>query len=810
MSKFFSKQFWVVLAAAFACLTGLQAAPFNKTISYKQPDGTVIQLHGWGDEFQAIFETLDGYTVVFDQTAKAYCYAQVDSTGQLISSGVQVQQESPASLGLVKHQRVSDALRKQQAVARWQKWENGMQIEAQWAARKTALAAIIATNGSIANSPPTATTTGVKVGLTLLIDFSDDPATVPQADIIDFLNGDFYNGYGNNGSVKSYYQDVSAGLLTYTNVVTVYVRVPQPKTYYNDITKDNGTQGNLLIKDALDTLKALPNYNTDILPLFANLTVDANNQVMAFNVFYAGDNGGVWSMGLWPHSWVLANVGAQTLGNGMSVFKYQVSNIGAALTLGTFCHENGHMLCGYPDLYDYGYDSIGGAGDFCLMGSGAFDSNPVEICAYLKRASGWATTVDLDATSSLTAISGVTGTNFNRIYRYANTNAATEYYLIENRQRIGRDSLVPGSGLAIWHVDELGDRDNQSLVYNTTHANYELTLMQADNLWHFENNVNSGDANDLYYTNNSAVGYLNLFSDTNQPSSRWWNGTNSGFRVSGISASGSVMTFNVGTTNGGGTITVVTNISIAAPQKPWGSTLSVMNGDNPNGAWYLFMQDVNPSGSGVLSNGWFLTLTMSSPVEKMADNQLTANSLLQTNVVASHWNLTLAVTNYGPSTSSNVYVTDILPAGLVLVSTNVSYGSVTSSVSGVLTWNVGTLALGEGASVNLNLYASAVGAYNNTATVSADTTDLNPDDDTVVSSLVVSGALVPPTVVPAVTAGGSFSLSINGSPGVTTVVQASTDLKTWVPVYTNIGSFTFTSSDITSYSQRFYRAISTP
>ena len=43
------------------------------------------------------------------------------------------------------------------------------------------------------------------------------------------------------------------------------------------------------------------------------------------------------------------------------------------------------------------------------------------------------------------------------------------------------------------------------LAYNTTHSNYELTLMQADNLWHFQNNVNSGDARDLYYLGNAAV-----------------------------------------------------------------------------------------------------------------------------------------------------------------------------------------------------------------------------------------------------------------------------------------------------------------
>ena len=50
--------------------------------------------------------------------------------------------------------------------------------------------------------------------------------TIPQAEIVNFCNGDNYTGYGNNGSVKKYFYDNSNGLLTYSNVVTIYIRVP--------------------------------------------------------------------------------------------------------------------------------------------------------------------------------------------------------------------------------------------------------------------------------------------------------------------------------------------------------------------------------------------------------------------------------------------------------------------------------------------------------------------------------------------------------------------------------------------------------
>ena len=40
------------------------AARFDGQIfTFTQPDGTPIQLRGWGDQYYAVFETLDGYTV---------------------------------------------------------------------------------------------------------------------------------------------------------------------------------------------------------------------------------------------------------------------------------------------------------------------------------------------------------------------------------------------------------------------------------------------------------------------------------------------------------------------------------------------------------------------------------------------------------------------------------------------------------------------------------------------------------------------------------------------------------------------------
>jgi subtilisin-like proprotein convertase family protein len=171
----------------------------------------------------------------------------------------------------------------------------------------------------------------------------------------------------------------------------------------------------------------------------------------------------------------------------------------------------------------------------------------VQICAYLKRASGWATTTELTSSSSLLAVvSSAAGTNFNHFYRFQKPGVTTEYFLMECRYQTGRDAGLPASGVAVWHVDELGNRDNQSLTPNSTHANYELTLVQADNLWHFENNQNSGDSNDLYRNGNPSSGYSNTFTDSSSPNAHWWDGSVSGVNFHDFTAAASTMSFFVG------------------------------------------------------------------------------------------------------------------------------------------------------------------------------------------------------------------------------------------------------------------------
>jgi hypothetical protein len=216
------------------------------------------------------------------------------------------------------------------------------------------------------------------------------------------------------------------------------------------------------------------------------------------------------------------------VGGGMKFSDYQITNMGNSLTLRTFCHENGHMICNFPDLYDYGGES-NGVGHYCLMCFGGNNQNPVQVGAYLKNDAGWATSltpITPGITASLTAAN-------NEFYIYSKN--STEYFIIENRQKTGRDTFLTDAGLAIWHIDEQGNNSNEQM---TSAMHYECSIEQADNQFNLENNANAGDSEDLFSSPHNTN-----FSDTTSPEAKWWDGSNSDLNISNISASGPTMTF---------------------------------------------------------------------------------------------------------------------------------------------------------------------------------------------------------------------------------------------------------------------------
>ena len=504
------------LALSTVCITSrLVAAPhFGSPWKLRQPDGNMVDVRIWGDEYYQVVETPDGYTLMREPDTQWIVYADVTPDGtELVSTGVRYTSANALPAGVFPHVRItSEAAHAQAMEARTQAFPETQSMYV---------------GGQPKGVPPS---TGNVKGLVLLADFDDIPATISKSEVENFCNQDGYSNNSNNGSVYNYYNDVSNGMLNYTCYVTDYHRAQGGDfaTYYDDCSVQWLDRAKELIVEILDEMEA---NGFD----FSQYDANGDGEIDAINLYFAG--GGTscgWAKGMWPGSGSMASLGWSA--DGKSANRYQITNMGAFLTLGTFCHENGHMVCGWPDLYDYDGDSFG-AGQFDIMCARGSNTNPCEPGAELKRTAGWENVIDLPGVPT-------TGINLpvssgNMCYRYALS--ATEFYLIENRQQTGRDAAMADNGLALWHVDtakwlpNMGNDQQQ----RTAALHYYVSLVQADGNWDLENNTNVGDTTDLF----GASAYTEVTPCTN-PNTNWWDGSASGLSITNISLSQATMTFD--------------------------------------------------------------------------------------------------------------------------------------------------------------------------------------------------------------------------------------------------------------------------
>ena len=563
----------------------LSAAPVDGVFTYRQPDGSALKVRVKGDEFFAEEMTLDGQRVIQDPVTRFWCYAKLSADGSdLESTGLVASEHSSRAFSSVESAPSSFHIKTPRAYRQRVDQANRTRLGRDHHGRMLPqlIGAIQPAPGSGMASlvqPVASSTLGVKHGLTLLIRFPDraEDVTLSRTQVDNFCNqtSPHYTEFGNNGSVSEYYTVVSGGKLTYTNTVSDYYTAKNPRSYYTDPSISFGTRSAEVISEALDALEA---SGFD----FHSVDGDGDGAIDAVNCFYAGPTVNTWSAGLWPHASTLS---WQSVKTGIGTAGYQISNMDNYLQLGTFCHENGHMLCGFPDVYDYDGDSSGGAGAFDLMDLGCFGVNPCAPDGYLRYKAGWGSAealgLGVNASKTLTAENG--GLLANQFFIFSNPDAQ-EFFLIENIYKNGHNSNLQTGGIAVWHVDELGGHNNQNYTHQGAHSNYSIALIQADNQRHFERNFNVADQQDLFYSGNAASGYINEFSDSSDSgpydnNAHWWSGTNSGLKLSGFSSQGNTMSFIVQTPVAPTTYTISVSSGTGGGISP-SANVSVVQGSN--------------------------------------------------------------------------------------------------------------------------------------------------------------------------------------------------------------------------------------
>jgi uncharacterized repeat protein (TIGR01451 family) len=95
---------------------------------------------------------------------------------------------------------------------------------------------------------------------------------------------------------------------------------------------------------------------------------------------------------------------------------------------------------------------------------------------------------------------------------------------------------------------------------------------------------------------------------------------------------------------------------------------------------------------------------------------------------------TITVTNYGPDDATGVNMNDLLPAGLIFVSSNAQQGSYDAN-SGI--WTIGNVSSGASVVLTINATVNQTGNITNTATVSGE--EFDPDKTNNQDIVIING-----------------------------------------------------------------------
>jgi immune inhibitor A len=220
---------------------------------------------------------------------------------------------------------------------------------------------------------------------------------------------------------------------------------------------------------------------------------------------------------LWSHKW---GIRPKTLDGKRAISYFMAPEDGR---VGVMAHELGHLLMGWPDLYDTDYSSAG-TGAWDLMAGGSWNNNgntPAHPTAWCKSKVGWLTpTVVFNAEQAVTL--GAYAKQA-QVYKLpVGSVSSKEYFLVSNRQQTGFDAHLPGAGVIIEHVDD--DQAN-----NTDEDHYLVDIEQADGQRHLNTNPNRGDSSDAFPTASN-----NAFTRDSTPNSRSYSAADSKVSVTEI------------------------------------------------------------------------------------------------------------------------------------------------------------------------------------------------------------------------------------------------------------------------------------
>jgi M6 family metalloprotease-like protein len=532
--RLFCFAFALALLAAIPPVVKVVAAPPAPIeLPITQPDGSVIQVRQWGDEWQHGYETTDGYTLIQDSSSGTWLYAARQSDGSLAAAqsaegaALVAGRDNPGQLA--RHARPAPSLR---ALAQQQ-------------ARESELTAASFTGNQ-----------GTQPVLVVLVYFNNRSYTYPAADFQQKFFGagtksvqEFY------GVASHHHLTMSAASETYGANDGIVGWVQLPQSHPNDTNQGPQLVYNALSNSAVNNVVNFAAFDSNNDGYISNSELHIILVVAGYEDSYADHSG----PGMWAHQFSLSEAGLSLMldgkwigdadhDGGYALFG-EIHGAGTTsstnplyndheATMGVMAHEMGHTLA-WPDLYDVSNLSEG-VGDWSIMGGGSWNGltypgdTPALPDAWSKYYQRWITPTQavsghsyslVDAASNPSAL--LVGSNPGGVdWVFQNNSGSGDYFLVENREQASAsfDQALPGCGLLIWHIDESVTSSNQA---NGDRDHPLVRLMQADGTNDLYMALNRGDEGDPFpgLSNNTEFSYF-----TN-PNSRLYHPTATGDRM---------------------------------------------------------------------------------------------------------------------------------------------------------------------------------------------------------------------------------------------------------------------------------------
>ena len=466
--------FWSILMM-ISVVTAVHASrAFSEPVTVQQPDGTMLTITLYGDEYMSWVTMTDGVLVM--ETGQGYCVAAINDKGEL--SATELLAHNPGLRGISEQQACQ-----QQAQRHSLFFERAGHIQQD------------ARRAQVRNAKYFPHT-GSPRCLVILANFSNNhfSSENPVAQFEQYFNGETQENLGHHESknvvgVRKYYEKSSQAKFTPQFDIVGPVTLPQTMEYYGGNTGGASTDANFstFCKHAIAAVDSLVN--------FSDYDNSGDGKAELVCVIYAGYGesiSGNPANTLWPKCGI-QNISTQD-GIVVSYMNcspelFRPSNTTDINGIGLFCHEFSHGM-GLPDLYPTNTSARinNQTPEFWdLMDYGEYANNgyaPVPYTAWEQEAMGWTEIEEL--TESRKGIELIPLVKGGKAYKFGNGANSEEWIIVENVQARDDNNKTPGfrygHGLLAWHIAYASNSVNQSDYPNNTPNKPRVSIVPADGL----------------------------------------------------------------------------------------------------------------------------------------------------------------------------------------------------------------------------------------------------------------------------------------------------------------------------------------